>query len=179
MPPQGKKVWINTCWVILQYIKAAFHQEWKINCRLYCFPHPNLPCLSPQIIGFILPKPLLDRIYCCLVANSCPSRVQHTSLLCPLPSPARQPPLSSTISWSLLKFMSIELVMPSNHLIFYHPFLLLPWIFPSIGPSNEYSGLISFRNDRFGHGSQPCEGACITQWSYKPCLAGPLQMGGS
>ena len=75
----------------------------------------------------------------------------------------------STNSWSLLKFMSIELVMPSNHLILCHP-LLPPLIFPSIrifsnesahpimwpkywsfsfniSPSNEYSGLISFRMD--------------------------------
>ena len=73
-------------------------------------------------------------------------------------------------SWSLLKFMSYELVMPSNHLIFCHPFLLLPSICPSIrvfsnesvlcirwpkyqcfsfniSPSNEYSGMISFRID--------------------------------
>jgi len=71
---------------------------------------------------------------------------------------------------SLLKFMSIELVMPSNHFIFCHPLLLLPSIFLSIrvfsnesvlcirwpkywsfsfsiSPSNEYSGLISFRID--------------------------------
>ena len=76
--------------------------------------------------------------------------------------------LSITNSQSLLKFMSIELVMPSNHLILYHPLLLPPSIFPSIrvfsnesvlcigwpkywsfsfsiSPSNEYSGLISFR----------------------------------
>ena len=73
-----------------------------------------------------------------------------------------------TISWSLLKPMSIELVMPSNHLILCHPPLHLPSIFPSIrvfpnesafpirwtkywsfsfNPSNEYSGLISFRMD--------------------------------
>ena len=76
---------------------------------------------------------------------------------------------SLTISWSLPKFMSIELVMTSNHLILCHP-LLLPSIFPSIrvfsnesavfirwpkywsfsiSPSNEYSGLISFRIDWF------------------------------
>ena len=82
---------------------------------------------------------------------------------------ARQAPLFC-ISWSLLKLMSIELVMPSNHLILCHPLLLLPSIFPSIrvfsnelalhmrwakfwsfsiGPSNEYSGLISFRMDWF------------------------------
>ena len=70
-----------------------------------------------------------------------------------------------TISWNLLKIMSIDLVMPSNHLILCHP-LLLPSIFSnesvlhirwpkywnfsfSISPSNEYSGLISFRIDWF------------------------------
>ena len=78
--------------------------------------------------------------------------------------------LSFTISWSLLRLISIELVMPSNHLILCHPLLLLPSIFPSIrffsneldlhirwlkywnfsfsiSPSNAYSGLISFRMD--------------------------------
>ena len=82
---------------------------------------------------------------------------------------ARQASLSITNSWSLLKLMSIESVMPSNHLILCCPLLLLPSIFPSIrvflnesvlcsrgpkywsfsfsiSPSNEYSGLISFRN---------------------------------
>ena len=44
---------------------------------------------------------------------------------------AHQASLSITNSWSLLKFMSIELVMPSNHLILCHPLLLLPSIFPS------------------------------------------------
>ena len=83
---------------------------------------------------------------------------------------AHQASLSFTISWSLLKLMSIELVMPSNHLVFCHPLLLLPSVFPSIrffsnvsplcirwpkyrsfsiSPSNEYSGLISFRIDWF------------------------------
>ena len=81
---------------------------------------------------------------------------------------ARQAYLSITNSQSLLKLMSIESVMPSNHLILCCPLLLLPSIFPSIrvfsnelvlhirwlkywsfsfsiSPSNEYSGLISFR----------------------------------
>ena len=85
---------------------------------------------------------------------------------------ACQASLSFTMSWSLLKLMSIELMMPSNHLIFCHPLLLLPSVFPSIrvfsnelalrirwpkyssvsfsiSPSNEYSGLISFRTDWF------------------------------
>ena len=83
---------------------------------------------------------------------------------------AGQASLSITNSWSLLKLMSIESVMPSNHLILYHPLFLWPSIFPSIrvfsnesalhirqpkywsfsfsiNPSNEYSGLISFRMD--------------------------------
>ena len=80
--------------------------------------------------------------------------------------------LSSMISWSLLKFMSIKSVMLSNHLIFCHPLLFLPSVFHrirvfssesslcirwpkywsfslSISPSNEYSGLISSRIDLF------------------------------
>ena len=85
---------------------------------------------------------------------------------------AHQAFLSITNSWSLFRLMSIESVMPSNHLILCHPLLLLPSIFPSIrvfsnesihcirwpkyqsfsfsiSPSNEYSRLISFRADWF------------------------------
>ena len=81
---------------------------------------------------------------------------------------------SITSSQSLLKLMSIESVIPSNHLILCRPLLLPPSIFPSIrgfskksvlcirwpnywsfsfciSPSNEYSGLISFRNDWLDH----------------------------
>ena len=85
---------------------------------------------------------------------------------------ALQASLSFTVSWSLLRLMSIELVMLSNGLILCHPLLLLPSVFPYIGvfsnesalcmrwpkywsfsssisPCNEYSGLISFRMDWF------------------------------
>ena len=85
---------------------------------------------------------------------------------------AYQASLSFTISWSLLKLMSIESVMPSNHLVLCHPLLFLPSIFPStrifskesdlrskwpkywsfsfsVSPSNEHSWLISFRIDWF------------------------------
>ena len=83
---------------------------------------------------------------------------------------ACQASLSFTISQTLLKLMSIESMIPSNHLIFCHPLLLMPSIFHSIkifsnesalcikwpkywsfsiSPSNEYSGLISFRVDWF------------------------------
>ena len=93
---------------------------------------------------------------CCSVAQSCLT-------LCNPWTAARQASLSSPISQSLLKLMCIESVMPSNHLIFCHPILHLPSIFPnvrvfsnklalrirwpkywsfgfSISPSNEYSG---------------------------------------
>ena len=89
-----------------------------------------------------------------------PHGLKHTRLPCP----------SITNSQSLLKLMSIKSVMPPNHLILCHPFLLTPSILPSIrvfsnklvlcirwpkgwsfsfsiSPSNEYSGLISFRLD--------------------------------
>ena len=85
---------------------------------------------------------------------------------------SHQASLSFTVSWSLLKLMSIVSMIPSNYLILCHRFLLLPSIFPSIrvfsnelalcirwpkywsfsfsiSPSNEYSGLISFRIDWF------------------------------
>ena len=85
---------------------------------------------------------------------------------------ALQATLSITNSWSLLKLMSIELVIPSNHINLCHQILLLHSIFPSIrafsnklvlcirwpkywsfsfsiSPSNEYSGLISFKSDWF------------------------------
>ena len=84
----------------------------------------------------------------------------------------RQASLSFSISWSLFRLMSIESVMPSNHLILCSPLLLFPSIFPSIrvfskelalhirwpkywsfsfsiSPSNEYSGLTTFRIDSF------------------------------
>ena len=96
----------------------------------------------------------------------------RVQLFATLQTAACQAFLSITNSWNLLKVMSIELVMPSNHLLLCYPLLLLPSIFPSIrvfsnesvlhikwpkhwsfnfsiSPSNEYSGLISFRMDWF------------------------------
>ena len=98
---------------------------------------------------------------------------------------ARQTFLSITNSPSLLKLMPIESVMPSNHLFLCHPLLLLPSIFPrirvfsnesglcirwpkawsfsfNISPSNEHSGLISFRIDWFD--------LLAVQWTLKSLL---------
>ena len=94
----------------------------------------------------------------------------HVRLFVTARTAAHQASLSFTIAWSLLKIMSIELVMPSSHLILCHPLLLLPSVFPSIriffkksvlhirwpkywsfsfsiSPSSEYSRLNSFRID--------------------------------
>ena len=102
---------------------------------------------------------------------------QHTRLLCPSPSP------SFTISQSLVKLMSIESMMPSNHLILYCPLLFLPSIFPRIrvftnkspkdwsfslriSAPNEYSVLISL------------ELTGLISWMFKtqePCPAPQLE----
>ena len=103
---------------------------------------------------------------CYLVRFSSVQSLSRVRLFATLLITAWQASLSITHSWSLPKLTSIELVMPSNHLILRHPLLLLPSVLPSIGvfpnksvlhirwpeywsfsfsisPFNEYSGLIS------------------------------------
>ena len=136
--------------------------------------------------------PLLPQLclhVCCLCLHCCPAprfisaifldsinmhsvqSLSHVRLFATLWTAARQASLRITNSKSLLKLMSIESVMPSNHLILCFPLLLLPSVSPSIrvfsnesafrirwpkywifnfrmSPSNEYSGLIFFRIDR-------------------------------
>ena len=71
----------------------------------------------------------------------CCSVTQHVQLFVTQWTPACQASLTLTISWSLFKLMSIESVMPSNHLILCRPLLLLPSIFPSIRVfSSEWAG---------------------------------------
>ena len=104
-------------------------------------------------------------LFCCSIVHCIQLFVTPWTAAC-------QSSLSFIISWSLLKLMSIQSMMPSSHLILCHPLLLLPSIFPSIrvfssesvlhirwpkywsfsfsiSPSNEYSVLISFRIDWF------------------------------
>ena len=100
---------------------------------------------------------------------------------------AHQASLSITNSRSLLKLMSIESVMPSNHLILCHPLFLLPSVFPRIRvfpsesvlcirskelelQSNEYSGLISFRIDRFDLSVQGTLKCLLQQHSSKASI---------
>ena len=110
------------------------------------------------------------RIYCCSVLS-------HVWLLSTPSTATHQASLSFTVSWRLLKRMSIELVMLSNHLVLCHPLLFLPSVFPSIrvfsnelalhirwskywsfsfsiSSSNEYSGLISFRKVNYSEKKQ-------------------------
>ena len=75
--------------------------------------------------GEIISGEYITLLYCCLVTKSCLT-------LCDPMDCSSQTFLSFTVSWSLLKLMSIESVMPSNHLILCHLLLLLPSILPSI-----------------------------------------------
>ena len=111
--------------------------------------------------------------------------LQHSRLPCPSPSQ------------SLLKLMFTKSVMPSNHLILCHPLLLLPSIFPSIkifsnewalcmrwpkccsfsfsiSPSNEYSGLISFKIDWFDLLAESLQGTLRSLLQHHSSKASPL-----
>ena len=133
-------------------VKKSYREIW-------CALHP----ISPKVSfckSSIIAQP--GCCYCCSVVTHVRVRLFATPW-----TAARQASLSFTNSRNLLKLMPIESVMPSNHFILCHP-LLLPSIFPStrvfshesalcirwpkywsISPSNEYSGLISFRIDWF------------------------------
>ena len=140
--------------------------SWYFFCKVTTLPIPYSAYSVHQDLYVWLKK---NTWHCTLVfqfnslAHSCP-------ILCDPRTATRQASLSITNSQSLLKLKSIESVMPSNHLILCHPLLLLPPIFPiirvfsnesvlyirwpkywsfsfNISPSNEYSGLISFRID--------------------------------
>ena len=126
---------------------------------LFCFFHTILHLKFSLIL-----------LYLAVVQFSSVQLLSHVRLFATSWSIARQASLSITNCWSLPKSMSIESVMPSNHLILCCPLLLLPSIFPSIrvfsndsalcirwpkywsfsfniSPSNEPPGLISFRMD--------------------------------
>ena len=129
--------------------------------------------MNDHLCAFLIAKDMnMDKRNPCLVSFSSVQSPSHVRLFQTPWTAACQASLSITNSRSLLKLMSIELVMPSNYLILCHSLLLLPSIFPSIrvfssesvlhmmwpkywsfsfsiSPSNEYSGLISFRIDWF------------------------------
>ena len=128
-------------------------------------PSGSSQCTSPKMHF----KKMMSKVYGKMKKRSVQS-LSHVQLFATLWTAARQASLSITNSRSPPKPMSVVLGMPSNHLVLCRPFFLLPSIFPSIrvfsnesalrirwpkhwsfsiGPSNEYAGLISFRIDWF------------------------------
>ena len=160
---RGRDIYIDLCTFtspLLLYLSI-------LNLNNHDFtPIPSIPVCSFSHFNFSdseKPLPLLS------VSSVQFSHSVMSDSVTPWTAP-RQASLSITNSQSLLKLLSIESVMPSNHLILCRPLLLLPSIFPSIrvfsnesglcirrpkywsfsfsiSPSNEYSGLISFRID--------------------------------
>ena len=129
---------------------------------------PLFQVLSPHVIPSLCIFPWPNPCCCCVVVQL----LGHVGLLETPWTKACQAPLSFTISQNFLRFMSMESVMPSNHLVLCRPLLLLPSIFPSIrvfsnesalrirepghwsfsfsiSASREHSGLISFKIDWF------------------------------
>ena len=111
------------------------------SLRPHGLQHARLPCASPTPGAYSNSCPLSQQCHTTISSSVIPfSSVQFSSvqLLCHVRlfatpwTAARQASLSITNSRSLLKLMSIELVMPSNHLILCRPLLLPPSIFPSI-----------------------------------------------
>ena len=93
-----------------------FHNKNTVHCHK-CFRHPIL------------------NVYLCsfkILSNCCYSGAQPCQLFVTPWTAAWQPSLLFAISWSLLKLMSIESIMPSNHPVVCHPLLFMPTIFPSI-----------------------------------------------
>ena len=142
-----------------EVIHLPIQKKYKVYCRNSSYYHHQ----------FFMTNIL---VYCCCSVTKVLSNLRCHGLYVAYSLHAGQASLSSTVSWRLLKFMSIKSVMLSNHLILWCPLLLLPSIFPSIwvfsnelvlcirwpkywsfsfsiSLSSEYSGLISFRIDWF------------------------------
>ena len=116
------------------------------------FPATSTPRLQSQVAS--QPRPKFPALIHIVVVQS----LSYIRLFVIPRTAARQAPLSSTLSWRLLKFMSIELVMPSNHLILCHPLLLLP--LSSCPQSFPVSG--SFLSSRlFTSGGQSIEASAL------------------
>ena len=138
---KGSRVWlqqgenvIKTGSFLFQLLCHPFHlflaAPFKTN-RRSCFQHgtlcraANLSCSPSHCLASLKSSSINSVQFTCSVVSDSlrPHGPQHTRTPCPL---------SITSSWSLLKLMSIESVMPSNHLILCRPLLLLPSIFPNI-----------------------------------------------
>ena len=151
--------WIEKEWELCSKCSKDCHHLWGAGIAPRV-TRGRARIFSWESLGFLTLGNIVVQLLSCVQLFATPWTAAH------------QTSLSITNSQSLLKLMSIELVMPSNHLILCRPLLLLPLIFPSIevfpnesvllirwpeywsvsfsiSPSNEYSGLISFRTDWF------------------------------
>ena len=106
---------LHTCSLQLMAVKGAWG-HWRLTGRGFLLQGVSSSCL------YLASAVLLVSV----------QSLRHVRLFATLWSTARQASLSITNSWRFLKFMSIELMMPSNHLILCCPLLLLPSIFPSV-----------------------------------------------
>ena len=161
--------WGRQNWIQQGIRTCAVNDRHEWNCSLpsVSYRWQSFSSTISHIIFLLSPLHNARNQKVCLLSEMCFSVAK--SCLTPWTA-ACQTPLSSIISQSLLKFLSTESVMLSNHLILYCPLFLPPSIFPSIrvfsnksvllmrwpkywsfsfsiSPSNEYSGLISFRMD--------------------------------
>ena len=163
-------------WIVLQSLSCILLVTGVASFATpYCStPGFPVPTWTQHSNLYLRPSPFLSPPDCYIQLPTCHlfivQSLSHVLLFATPWNAACQASLSFTISWTLLKLMSIELVMPSNRFVLCHPVLLLPSVFPSIrvfsnesglyfrwskywsisfsiSPSNEYSGLISFRMD--------------------------------
>ena len=151
------------CWLL-----SMNGEDVTLISALLSLPFPRVHSCPLFALSFSLYIYLHTRTY--MISVSSVQSFSHVRLFATPWTAAHWASLSVTNSWSPPKPMSIEMVMPSNHLILCHPLLLLPSIFPSIrvfsseltlqirwpkywslsfsiSPSSEYSGLISFKTD--------------------------------
>ena len=176
MPTAGvftKHLAFLNIFLFLTVFSSKYHSRFNLDASsamksFFCSHSEDsslLPCFQSGISAFLFFWQYSAFPCCCTVAQSCPT-------LCDLWTAACQASLYFLILQSLLRLMSTELMMSSNHSILCHPHLLLHPIFRSIrifsnelalrirwpkywsfsfsiSPSNEYSGLISFRIDWF------------------------------
>ena len=164
MQSECSRFWICLFLMLLKNVVSPFFiffMDWTLDQKLgFCF-NSYLKYFIADNAYCVISHNQFSQFSHSVVSDSLwPHGIQHASFL------------STTSSWNFLKLMSIESVIPSNHLILCHILLFLPSVFPSIrvftnksafhmrwpqywsfsfdlSPSNEYSGLVSFRIDWF------------------------------